>query len=213
MTYNTLGFESIHVMGTATGAAGSRNAVHSYVTADAPSVVETADYFLSIYRRVKPGDILMVSYATTPRQLRTYIFDTVTSTSVTILREADDDAAGQGVRAVTATADGLTTGLILATDSFVEISSADANHIATLPEASAATRGQEKLIYVAGATNCELRTPASSNQTINNVDSDGTQEALLTAGRLYRATQHLANGWLLEGLTNLGAVATAVIPD
>lgn len=214
MTFNIKGFQTLGVMGTPSGAAGSRRAIHTYITNDAPSVVETSDYFLSIYTLLKIGDALLASLDNdgTPR-LRTYLVLTAGSGGVTIKRADDPDSSGSGVRAVVPTSDGLTTGLILDSDSFVEATSADANHILTLPEATAATRGREILIYVAGATNCELRTPASGNQTINNVDSDGSQEALLTATRTYRCTQHLATGWLLEGLTNLGAVATAVVPD
>lgn len=212
MTFANTGFQDVAVMGTPDGTAGSRRQIHSYITSDAPATVETSDYFLSVYSRLKANDVLLVSYTGTVRRLRSYIVDTSSSSGVTIKREDDADATGSGVRAVVPTADGLTTGLILDSDSFVELTSADANHIATLPTATAATRGREINIFVAGATACELRTPATSNQTINNVDSDAS-EAALVAGSTYRAFQHKADGWLLTGLTNLGAVATAIVPD
>lgn len=116
-------------------------------------------------------------------------------------------------RAVVPTTDGLTTGLIAADDVFVEATSGGANNILTLPEATEATRGQQIKIWVVPSTNCELRTPAASTQTINGVDSSGAQEALLTHTQLYVCTQHLATGWLLEAKTALGAVATAIVPD
>lgn len=60
----------------------------------------------------------------------------------------------------------------------------------------------------------ELRTPASSNLKINNVDSDATQEAAIPATTLWRATYINATiGWILEATTELGAVITAIVPD
>ena len=56
--------------------------------------------------------------------------------------------------------------------------------------------------------------PASSNEKINNVDSDGTQEALLTAGNVYTVTKLIGTaGWMLEGRTAIGAYQTAIVPD
>lgn len=120
---------------------------------------------------------------------------------------------GLGGRAVVATADGLTTGLILDTDTLVIVTNGgDANNIATLPLASAETQGRKILILASGG-NVELRTPATTGQTINNVDSDGSAEMLLTSGNFYTARQTLAGGWVVTGITNLGAAQAAVVPD
>lgn len=120
---------------------------------------------------------------------------------------------GLGGRAIVATADGLTTGLITDEDTFViATNGGSADNIITLPLATSETRGRRIAIYASGG-NVELRTPASSNQTINNVDSDGSQEALLTSGNFYYAIQTLDTGWILTGYTNLGAVQTAIVPD
>ena len=117
-------------------------------------------------------------------------------------------------RAVVPTSDGLTTGLLYFTDRFVEATSANAAHWLTLPLATAATRGKELWIWVVPSTNCELRTPASADQTINNVAcGSSANEALLTHTQLYICRQHLATGWLLQAFTALGAVATAIVPD
>lgn len=179
---------------------------------DDVATIETPAYFNGLAATLQVGEVIYgrVDLNGTPL-LRNWLVSANDGTSVTVVRESD--AAGGGTRAVVPTADGLTTGLIYANDRFVQATSADANNILTLPTASAATRGREILIWVVPSTNCELRTPAGSGQTINGVDGDGTQEALLTHSQLYIARQHLATGWLLQAFTALGAVATAIIPD
>lgn len=111
--------------------------------------------------------------------------------------------------AVTATADGLTTGLIPANTGYVTITSANADHIATLPAPVVGTviRG-----YV-GANGCELRTVASSNVKINEQDGDGTKEAALPATTLFEVTCTSSTTWILRAWDELGAVITAIVPD
>lgn len=214
MTYAASGFQSLGVMGTPDGTAGSRRQIHTYITADAPATLETSDYFLSIYKKLKTNDLLLVSFTGNVKRTRTYLFATVGSGGVTIQKQDDPDATGQGVRAVVPTVAGLTTGLILDSDSFVEATSAGANDILQLPACSAATRGREIWIWVKPSTNCELQTFGGSGDTINNVNcSGGAVEALLTHSQLYICRQHLATGWLLQAFTALGAVATAIVPD
>ncbi len=67
---------------------------------------------------------------------------------------------------------------------------------------------------VVGAANSEVRTPSASTELINSVDSDGTAEYLLTATQIHRFTK-IDNtlGWMGQGFTAIGAVATAVVPD
>lgn len=184
-----------------------------YASSDDVATVEAAGFFDDIATEAKVGEIIAarLDLDGTP-VLRHYIISAISSGVVTITR-ASDELASLGARAVVPTADGLTTGLILPSDKFVEITSGNADHIVTLPTASAATRGRVIHAYVVASTNCEVRTPATSNQTINNVDSDGSQEAVLAHSHTYRFTQHLDAGWLMEKLTALGAVATAVVPD
>lgn len=91
----------------------------------------------------------------------------------------------------------------------------DVNDFTVLPSIASVPVGHT-ITICAGAANSELRTPASSNETINNVDSDGTQEALLTAGNTYTVTKKTnasASNWILVWYTNLGAVQTAIVPD
>lgn len=182
-------------------------------TIDDIATIETAAYFNDLAAIMKVGEVIhgRVDLDGTPL-LRNWIVSSNDGTTVGITRETDEEATGAATRAVVPTVGGLTTGLILPTDRFVQATSADANHILTLPLASEATRGREIWIWVVPSTNCELRTPAASNQTINGVDSDAS-EALLTHSQLYIARQHLATGWLLQAFTALGAVATAIVPD
>lgn len=117
-------------------------------------------------------------------------------------------AAGTTV-AVTATADGLTTGLIPDGAGFVSVTSANADHIITLPVGAV---GQQIRGWI-GANGCEVRTVASSNDTINGQDADGTKEAALPATTLFKVTCVAAETWVLEATDELGAVVTAIVPD
>lgn len=116
-------------------------------------------------------------------------------------------------QSVTATADGLTTGLITAPASlikFVAVTSAAATNAVTLPEASAALIGS--VIYLTvGANGYELLTPASSNNTINQVDSDGTNQLDVAANTTVRCTCVSATGWIAETIAATTIAVTA--PD
>jgi len=111
--------------------------------------------------------------------------------------------------AITATTDGLTTGLIPLNSTNIVATSAGANNIITLP---AATVGQVINVYV-GANGCEMRTVAASGQTINGVDSDGTNELALGATTYYICTCLVADAWLVRGFTALAADQAALVPN
>lgn len=89
----------------------------------------------------------------------------------------------------------------------------DVNDFTVLPALSSVPSGHE-ITIISGAAASEVRTPAGSNEKINNVDSDGTAEYLLGANTIHRFTK-IDNtiGWMGQGYTALGAVVTAVIPD
>jgi len=125
--------------------------------------------------------------------------------------QADIDAqiAGGNTDAVTATADGLTTGLIPATAQNVEITSDDATKQVSLP---AAVDGKELRLRVI-ATGCELISAVATDK-VNNVVVGATNEAALVAGTLYTLRYVAAtDNWVMTGLTALGAVETPVVPD
>lgn len=87
------------------------------------------------------------------------------------------------------------------------------NDFVVLPSLAQVPNGHEVTI-IAGAANCEVRTPAGSAEEINSEDCDGTKEYLLTATQIHRFTK-IDNtiGWMGHGYTAIGAVATAVVPD
>jgi trimeric autotransporter adhesin len=113
------------------------------------------------------------------------------------------------LEAVTATADGLTTGLISVTARHVTITSANASHIATLP---ASVVGKEITGFV-GSNGCLIQTTAASNITINGVDSDGTSSFTLAANTYFVARCVSATAWLVYTQNTAGAFPTANIAD
>ncbi len=109
---------------------------------------------------------------------------------------------------VIATSNGLTTGLIPSTADFVVATNAtDANDIITLPVPVVG-----KDIFVFASEACEVRTPATSGNTINGVDSDGTNEAALVAGSCARFIAVTTTGWHAEYWIANGT-PTVLIPD
>lgn len=119
-------------------------------------------------------------------------------------------AKRSSVGTATATADGLTTGLIAAGTTFVTVTSDSATKFVTLPACAAAGVGQTIDIYV-GATGYELVTPASSGDTISTVDSDGTNQLDVAANSLLRLIQVSATGWYAYQVT--ATTITVVAPD
>lgn len=131
----------------------------------------------------------------------------LTATTAEINRVADVSAYN---RAVTATANGLTTGLLALTDNFVTVTSASADNIIMLPSAPSGSFGTVIQGWV-GANGCEVRA-AGTAATINGLDCKTTNEAALAATGYFKATVVGAETWLLEYLTELGAVVT-IVPD
>lgn len=126
-----------------------------------------------------------------------------------VANDLTEQIAGGTTTDVTATADGLTTGLIPATAQHVEVTSDDATKQVSLP---AATNGKVITIRVI-ATGCELISAVAGDK-VNNVVVGATNEAALVAGTLYRLQYvEATENWIMQGLTALGAVETAVIPD
>lgn len=84
----------------------------------------------------------------------------------------------------------------------------------TLPALADTPNGHQIIILANADSNFELRTPASSGEKINDVDSDGTQEYLVTDTDMVIVTKrNNTDGWVAQSITNLGAVRTAVVPD
>lgn len=118
-----------------------------------------------------------------------------------------------GSEARTATADGTGTGAITAPtalETFVAVTSAAATDQIALPAITAAGIGQ-KIYLTVGANGYELITPASSNNTINLVDADGTNQLDVAANTTVRCTQVSATGWIAETIAATTIAITA--PD
>lgn len=89
----------------------------------------------------------------------------------------------------------------------------DADDFIVLPAIADVPIGHTIRIACNAASNFEMRTPASSNTKINDVDADGSQEYLCTDTDLVIVTKHTTTGWVAQSITKLGAVRTAVVPD
>lgn len=95
------------------------------------------------------------------------------------------------VEARTATADGLTTGIISDTTTHVTVTSADANHIITLPTP---TPGRMLVINVA-ATGFELRSNAPTTVLINGGTGGAAVESAIPANSTIIAICITATAW------------------
>ncbi len=122
--------------------------------------------------------------------------------------------AQQGVtaQALTTAANGAYTAIINEDATHVTITSGGATEYAVLPSGAAAKVGKTLTIWV-GANGFELVTASASGATINNVDSDGTNQVDIAANTLSELRLVATDTWLLRSNTALGAVATALIPD
>lgn len=109
---------------------------------------------------------------------------------------------------VTATADGSGTGLIPFDPVFVTVTSSAGTQQCVLP---ASFVGQTIQGWV-GANGFRLKTITGSGDTINNVNTSGGANATIPANVFWEARKVTATGWILQTRTNLGAVATAIVP-
>lgn len=113
----------------------------------------------------------------------------------------------------TATADGLTSGSITSLTGFkkfVAVTSSAATNAITLPGITTSTIGQEIFLTV-GANGYELLVPSGTNVTINQVDSDGTNQLDVAANTTVRCTQISGTAWLAEQID--ATAITVVAPD
>lgn len=115
---------------------------------------------------------------------------------------------GDSNAAVTATADGLTTGLIPASATYVTVTSAGANNQISLP---AGYVGKVLRILI-GTTGCEMISAVAADK-VNEVVVGATNELALTAEALYTCVYTKSGFWIVSGQTKLGADQAALVPD
>ena len=90
----------------------------------------------------------------------------------------------------------------------------DANDFVVLPSLASVPVGHQIRLACNAGSNFELRTPATSGEKINTVDSDGSQEYLCVDAELVVLTKVSdTDGWSAFDIPALGGVGTATVPD
>lgn len=123
-----------------------------------------------------------------------------------------DAVEGSGTATIVAAADSSYKSRVPISASFVQVTAVtnDANDWIVLPTGVGVGHRVRGWSVVAH----EIRTQASSNIKINDVDSDGSQEAAIPATTLWEATYvSVAQGWVLVAWSELAAAVTAIVPD
>lgn len=189
---------------------GKHRSIFFHATTQSAAVVLTAGYCNDFRTDLQVNDLIdVVSQVETsgvPMRLKVTAVPAAPGNVVVTTDVADEVASA---RAVVPTGDGLTTGLILASDDFIAVTSGGANDIVTLPPIADVPLGKE-IWGQNGATACEMRTPATSNTTINNGDADAN-EAVLAANVAFMVKKVSATNWAL--LTMVGGAVAAPTPD
>lgn len=90
----------------------------------------------------------------------------------------------------------------------------NADDFIVLPKLADVQNGHEINIQCSAGGNFELRTPATSGEKINNLDSDGTNEYLCTDTEVLKVIKiDNSIGWMAHAYSALGAVVAAVVPN
>lgn len=191
-----------------TGVTNKGVAFYTYATPDAVATLLAAGYFNDAREKLVVNDVIFaVAVASGVAELITLVVRTVPSSGDVTVQTDTDEAAG-AARAVVATSGGLTTGLLAADDTFVSVTSADANHIVTAPPIADVALGKE-IWGKNGGTAFEMRTPATSNTKINQTDADNT-EAVVAANATFMLKKVAADEWTLLTIVAGAVVAPAV---
>lgn len=192
------------------GSSGAKVNFYSYATADAAATVLAPGYFNDARAKLQVNDIIeavcVASGVGDPVSIRV---TTVPASGNVLTELKGSDEVGGTARAVVATVGGLTTGLILENDTFITVTTADANFIATLPAIANVPLGKE-IWGKNGATAFEMRTPASSTTKINNTNADSL-EAVVAANVSFMVKKTDVDNWAL--LTFTGGAVACPTPD
>lgn len=179
-------------------------------SADAAATILAAGYFNDDRSKLQANDIILAVAAAGGTGDFLMLRVTSSPASGNVLTELTSGGeVGGSARAVVPTADGLTTGLILASDTYISLAAADANHWATLPAIADVALGK-RIVAKNGSTGCELRTPASSGTKINNGAAD-SNEAIIAANASVFIEKTAADNWSV--LTATGGAVACPTPD
>jgi hypothetical protein len=119
-------------------------------------------------------------------------------------------------QAVTPNTDSGTASKILAGNTNVAVGAVtnDANDWIVLPAVADVPEGHQIRICCNAGGNFEMRTPATSGEKINTVDSDGTQEYLCVDAEVVVVTKvSTTDGWAALDIPALGGAGAATVPD
>jgi hypothetical protein len=181
---------------------------YNYATTDAAATVLAAGYFDGARDKLKVNDVIMAVCASggTGDVVQMKVSAVPASPgNVAVSSEGDVQAN----RAATATADGLTTGLLTAEDRAVDVTAANATDRMTLPAIASVPLNHTIRLSVA-ANGHRLVTPATSNTKINNVDADaGAATLTVPANSITLVTKQAADNWIAECFV---AAGTRTIP-
>ncbi len=121
-----------------------------------------------------------------------------------------------GSQTVTPNNDSGTGSTILPSSTCVDVAAVtnDANDWVVLPSLSAVRNGHEITILCNAGGAFEIRTPATSGEKINNVDSDGTNELAAVDTEIIKIIKvSNTDGWVARSFTLAGADNTALVPN
>ena len=163
-----------------------------YNTADAPATFLASGYIANAASRgMKPGDSIEI------RQFTSSAFTTLTSVAHLLVSSVSTSAVltgnYDGAVAVTATSDGLTTGIIPEAARVVQVTSANANNIVVLP---APVVGKEILLINTSGTGYELRSSSPTTISISGGVAANAESALASTALLVRAVCISSTAWL-----------------
>ena len=113
--------------------------------------------------------------------------------------------------AVTASADG-STSIIPKGAGWVKVTSANSGHIVKLPSGMIDEDIGMLIEGYVGSNGFALETEASSDQTINGTDADGTNSAAIPATTIFKARYVAADTWILEAVDEGGDDIAGITP-
>ncbi len=181
---------------------------YTYSTADAAASVLAAGYFNAVQPKLKANDVILAMCARDAAGDFVQMKVTASPSGGTVTVDATDQGSATN-RAVTATADGLTTGLLTSADRVVDVTAANAAHLVTLPPIADVPINHVIRLSV-GANGHKLVTPAASGTKINNVNAQsGTASMTVPASSISIVTKQAADNWMVECFV---AAGTRTIP-